>query len=49
MIPLEKIMEIIYYAIDNGMDRQGISTTIHLYSDDIEISFYPMGEQKEGK
>lgn len=49
MIPLEKIMEIIHYAMDNGLDRQSISTTIHLYSDDIEISFYPTGEQKEGK
>ena len=47
MIPLEKIMEIIYYAIDNGMDRTGISTSINLYSDNVEISFYPMKETGE--
>ena len=45
MIPLEKIMEIIYYAMDNGMDRTGVSTTINLYSDNVEISFYPQHEQ----
>lgn len=45
MIPLDKIMEIIYYALDNGMDRTGISTTINLYSDNVEISFYPQQEQ----
>ena len=40
MLDTCKVMEIIYYMIDNSMDRPGISVSVNFYADNIEVSMY---------